>query len=345
MNGNSENGRLRVGLCGLGEIGQFHLKAINQSPEADLAAVCELDRSLAERSVSEGVAIHDDLSQMLTDENLDVVDICLPHHLHEPVATAALKAGCHVILEKPLAADLPGCDAISWAATEADRLVGVSHNQIFFEPHRRLIELVDQGRLGDLRSMYLCLWMGGKYGGWREDSTQVGGGLLMDAGVHRVYMALRLGGPVLAVSATMDKPRAEESFALTLSFEGGGSGVIQGSYHGPDGVFDDHIAVQGNQGMAQVAGCEAFFEGDLETAVMLRTRLDGEWTDDPASGAWDESVEASVRSILSSLAAGEQPEAGLEQGRAALELIEACYRSAEQGRTVELSEVRPGASA
>ncbi|MGA7435234.1 MAG: Gfo/Idh/MocA family oxidoreductase [Solirubrobacterales bacterium] len=335
----SDRKKLRVGLCGLGEIGQFHLQAINGSDEAELAAVCELDADLAAKSVGENTAIFDDFTKMLAEADLDVVDICLPHHLHVPFATEALRADCHVILEKPIATDLPGCDEIAAAAAASGRRVGISYNQVFFAPHRRLAEMLDQGQLGDLRSLYMRLWMGGKYGGWREDSTQVGGGLLMDAGIHRVYMASRFGGKVQSVSAEMDNPRSEDSFTITLNFESGATGVIQGSYHGPDGVFDDSIGIQASNGMAEVLGCEAFFEGDLKGETQLRLRQDGEWKDDPVSDRWDDSVRASVGAILGSFAEDTDPEIGLAEGRETVAIVEAAYRSAEQGVRIRISDL------
>lgn len=330
--------KLRVGLCGLGEIGQVHLAAIRESEAVELAAVCELDAELAASSVGDTVPVFDSVDEMLS-AGVDVVDVCLPHHLHVPVAVEALEGGCHVVLEKPLAMDLEGCDAIAAAAKASRKQVGVSHNQLYFAPHRRLLDLIEAGDLGDLRALYARLWMGGKYGGWREDAAQVGGGLLMDAGVHRIYMVLALGGPVRAVTALMDRPRAEDSFTLLLEFASGATGVIQAGYHGPAGVFDDRLDIQGSEGMAEVLGCEAFFEGDLRSPVQLRTRLAGEWQDDPAVGAWDESVKDSVKAVLASFAAGEEPATGLDAGRDAVQLIEASYRSAEENRKVELNEL------
>ncbi len=333
----SDGRKLRVGLCGLGEIGQVHLAAIRESGDAGLSAVCELDSELAARSVGDEVPVFDSVGAMV-EAGIDVVDICLPHHLHVPVAVEALEGGCDVLLEKPLAMDLEGCDAIAVAAEKAGRRVGVSHNQLYFAPHRRLLDLIRAGELGELRAIYARLWMGGKYGGWREDAARVGGGLLMDAGVHRIYMALALGGPVRAVTALMDRPRAEDSFTLLLEFTSGATGVIQAGYHGPDGVFDDRLDIQGSEGMAEVLGCEAFFEGDLRGPVQLRTRLDGRWADDPATGAWDRSVRDSVNAVLAAFARGEEPPTGLAAGRDAVRLIEAAYRSAEENRKVKLEE-------
>ncbi|HMT05914.1 MAG TPA: Gfo/Idh/MocA family oxidoreductase [Solirubrobacterales bacterium] len=332
---------MKVALCGLGEIGQIHLRAVRESG-AELAAVCELDRDLAIQSVGVEVPVFSDVGELIEQTSPDLVDICLPHHLHVPVAVAALENGCDVLLEKPMAADLAGCDEILRVAGESGRRVGVSHNQVHFEPHRRLRQLIDSGELGEIRAIYERLWMGGKYGGWREDSSQVGGGLLMDAGVHRIYMAEYLGGPVRTVTAVMDNPRSEDAFVLTMEFESGALGVIQGGYHGPDGVFDDRIEIQASAGMAEILGCEAFFEGDLDGSLRLRTRIDGAWAGDPVGGHWDESVVASVKEALADLEAGRDPEVGLVEGRAAVAVVEAAYRSAEEGRTVPMVELTRG---
>lgn len=328
---------MRVALCGLGEIGQVHLRAIRESG-SDLVAVCELDQGLARESVSEEVPVFQDVNEMIDRTNPEVLDICLPHHLHVPIAVSALNRGCDVLLEKPMAIDLAGCDEIIRTAERTGHRVGISHNQIFFPPHRRLRQLIDSGEIGEVKAIYERLWLGGKYGGWREDAAQVGGGLLMDAGIHRVYMAEYLGGPISTVSAAMDKPRSEDSFVLTLEFESGATGVIQGGYHGPEGVFDDRIEIQATNGMAEILGCEAFFEGDLEGSVRLRTRLGGEWSDDQVTGDWDESVVLSVQAVLASLDAGNDPEVGHEEGRSALAVVEAAYLSAETGRKVRVGE-------
>ena len=116
----------------------------------------------------------------------------------------------------------------------------------------------------------------------------------MDAGVHRIYMLRALGGPVSAVTATMDRPREEQCFEVTLEFESGAVGVVQATYHGPDGTFDDRIDLVGTDGTAAVAGCEAFSEGDLRGGPALTIRRGGSWLDDPVTGSWEESVRDSV---------------------------------------------------
>jgi len=235
-----------------------------------------------------------------------------------------------------MAVDLAGCDRIAAAAEAAGVRVGVSHNQLFYLPHRRLGELIEGGTLGDLRVLYARLWIGDRYRGWREDPAIVGGGLLMDAGVHRIYVMQALGGRVEAVTATMDAPRAEERFDIVLEFAGGATGVVQGSYFGPAGTFDDRIDVVGTAGAAAVAGCEAYFEGDLRDEPQLRVRRDGGWDDEPAADSWDASVARSVHEALAAFAAGRAPAVGPTAARATVAVIEAAYGSAETGERVEV---------
>lgn len=330
---------MRVGLCGLGEIGSHHLEAIRAFPEAELAAVCDLDAELARRSAGERATPYTDLGEMLAAEALDVLDVCLPHSLHREAALRGIEAGCHVLVEKPLATDVAACEEIADAAAAAGSLVGVSHNQLHYAPHRRLLELLREGRLGELRAIYARLWIGGRYRGWREDPATAGGGLLMDAGVHRVYCLRALGGPVTGVVATMDRPRSEESFSVTLEFASGAIGVAQGSYWGPEGTFDDRLDVLGSDGAAAVAGCEAFFEGDLRDVPPLRTRLGGAWSEDPVRGSWEESVRDSVQAALAAFGRGEEPPAGPTAGHETVALIEAAYRSAEGGERVPVQQL------
>jgi UDP-N-acetylglucosamine 3-dehydrogenase len=329
---------VRIGLCGLGEIGQHHLAAIRTSAEAELVAVCDVDADLAERS-ADGARAFTSVQEMLSSQRLEAVDVCLPHILHREVALEALEAGCHVLLEKPLAVDLEGCDEIALAARSRGLRVGVSHNQIFYGPHRRLREMTAEGAFGEIRAIYARLWLGGRYGGWRQDPVAAGGGLLMDAGVHRMYMLRALGGPVRAVTATMDAPRDEQSFAVTLEFESGALGIAQAAYHGPEGMFDDRIDLVGTEGAAAVAGCEAFSEGDLRGVPALATRLGGSWRDDPVSGSWEESVRDSVQLAFAAFARDEEPPVGIGEGRGTLALIEAAYRSAERGVRIEPTEL------
>ncbi len=325
---------IRAGLVGLGEIGQVHLAALRETPEVKLAAVCDRDPLLVASSVA-GECPFEDFGEMLAAEELDVVDLCLPHSLHAPLAIEALAAGTHVLLEKPMAVSVDECDRIIGAARSAGRRVAVSHNQLFYGPHVAVREMLDAGELGRLRAVRTKLAIGGKYGGWRADPAAAGGGLAIDAGAHRFYVIEMLGGPARSLTATMDRVGSEEAFGVVLELEGGAIATIDACYHAPEGVFDDRIEVIGSSGLAEVTGVEALFEG-FASGAGLRVWRGGAWEERDHQDDWTASVKASVHATCRALASGGEPPVGGAAGRRLVSMIQGAYRSARTGERVAL---------
>ena len=127
------------------------------------------------------------------------------------------------------------CDEVIEAAARAGVTVGVQHNQLFFPPHIRARELINDGAIGQPVLIRLRLAIGGKFSGWRADPSIAGGGILFDSGVHRFYVARFLIGEVAQVVAMADRSRrAGENVAIVLMrFESGVLGVIEANYYAP----------------------------------------------------------------------------------------------------------------
>ena len=125
---------VRVGLIGCGKVGQIHAKALLSLPEAEFVAVCDAN---AERAASfadqHGVRGFTDLPAMLREAQVEAVIIGTPHPLHAGPAIAAAEAGVHVLVEKPLAANLADCDAMLAAARKANVRLGVISQRRFYE--------------------------------------------------------------------------------------------------------------------------------------------------------------------------------------------------------------------
>jgi len=325
-----------VGLVGLGEIGQVHLTGLRESEHAGPVSICDLDADLVARSVGEE-RVAASFEELLADDDISVIDLCLPHHLHAPYALQAIASGRHVLLEKPMAMTVAECDRILAAANGAGVSVGVSHNQLFYEPHRKLAGMLADGQLGALRAIRARLAIGGKYGAWRSDPEQAGGGLLMDAGVHRLYILELLGGRIRAVTASMDNPGREDLYSIILDFESGAIGTVDATYHGPTGLFDDQIEVVGTEAIARVAGCEALFERFAAGPALLTWR-DGTWTEHNSADDWTGSVKASVDAFCAAVVAGTKPPVSGADGRRIMRVIEAAYESAETGRCIEIGK-------
>src|ERR1700758_1082292 len=118
--------KLRTAIVGCGKVGHFHARALANLENSDFVAVCStsLDRATA-FGKQYGVRAFNNVEEMVEGAQVDVVCICTPHPQHAPVAIAALKSGCHVLVEKPLASSLEDCDAILSCAEEHQRTVGV----------------------------------------------------------------------------------------------------------------------------------------------------------------------------------------------------------------------------
>lgn len=323
----SDDSKLGVGVIGLGEIGQFHLRGFASSSECEIRAVSDIDAALAEETASRcGVSSYTSYQDLLSDPAIAIVSIGLPHRLHREVLLAAIAAGKQVLCEKPLCMTVGECDEVIDAAARANVTVGVQHNQLFYPPHVRAKELVDSGSIGRPVLMRLRLAIGGKFRGWRTDPAVTGGGILFDAGVHRFYVARYLLGEVDEVMAMADNTRlgGEDVAVVGLRFRSGALGVIEANYHAPLGSFDDNVEICGTEGTLYVSGCEAEFEG-FRTGPRL-TRFDGSWHyEKTAQGDWADSVAASIRAFVTAVARGEEAPVTAKDGRQIVQLIESVY--------------------
>jgi predicted dehydrogenase len=193
----------RVAIVGLG-IGRAHAKGLGEAPAAaTICALCDVDRERLRRVGDEfGVAArYSDLSRLLRDEAPDAVIVATPNHLHEPMALAALAAGCHVLVEKPLGHTLASARTIAAAAAKARRLVMLDLSLRFGAAARTMKAYLDTGRCGRLyhASTYWCRTRGiPSWSSWFADRRRAGGGPVIDLGVHRIDLGLWfLGDPAV----------------------------------------------------------------------------------------------------------------------------------------------------
>jgi UDP-N-acetylglucosamine 3-dehydrogenase len=321
----SERAIADVGLIGLGQIGQVHAAAIRRSPAARLAAVADTVAGLLRPFAAEGVPAYQDAGDLIADPHIGTVSVCLPHDLHFPVALRAIEAGKNVLVEKPLAMGPGQCRTLIDAAKASGVKLGVSHNQVFYAPHIEAKRLIGSGAIGTPVLIRLRLGMGPVWGDWRDSPARVGGGLLMDAGVHRIYLALHLFGPVRDVHAVLDVPgRQGETFAVaTMLFKSGALGILEANHHGPPGTFDDEIEIVGSDAILRLAGIESLSSGYRDGPALTMFR-DRRWSEVPVpAGGWESSVHASVIAYLDAVTAGHEPPV---TGAAALEAIQLIYR-------------------
>ena len=175
------------------------MKTYQTHPNAEVAAIADVDEKRLNAQKEElGVpAGYASGEEMIEKENLDIVSVCTPNKFHKPLTMAALKAGCHVLCEKPMAMSAAEGREMVAAAEEAGRRLMINFSYRFTEQSFALKKQVDKGILGDVyfaRTMWHRRRGLPGFGGWFGQKALSGGGPLIDLGVHRIDLALWLMG-------------------------------------------------------------------------------------------------------------------------------------------------------
>lgn len=174
---------MRFGLIGYGLWGKHHAEAIMKAPGAELAAIaCNSEETAhAARTRFPNIAVMTGYDDLLADRSIEAVDIVVPNHQHEEVGVAALKAGKHVLLEKPMALSVEACDRLIDAAKNSGKVLTIGHEFRLSTQWGKLKELVVGGTIGTPLyanvSLFRFPYRQGS-GGWRYDRSKVGSWIL-----------------------------------------------------------------------------------------------------------------------------------------------------------------------
>lgn len=256
---------LKVGLIGAGSIAGAHVRVYREyRDQVRLAAVCDIDAQAAQRRAAEAGldgssrTVYTDAQAMLAQADIDAVDICTAHHLHAPLALAAIRAGKHVLLEKPLATTLADCRTLIDAAERAGVTLMVGQMQRYNPRYRAIHRLIQAGELGALRAVRLDAMQNMPdvmpHSAWLFDGAQAGGGVVMSVAIHKIDLARYLVGEVKQVSAlrrTVREPfrnGAEDYAAALLEFENGAIGELFATYSGFRAPWGEMLTLFGDDG-------------------------------------------------------------------------------------------------
>ena len=243
--------KLRCAVIGLG-MGRGHVAGYQSHPGAEVTAIADPDAKRLQ-SVGDQYGIKNRYAsgeEMLRKEKLDVVSVATPNKFHKPLTLAALKAGCHVLCEKPMAMSAAEARAMLAAAEKGGRRLMINFSFRFKEVAQALKSRVDGGVLGDVY-FARTIWQRRRgipgFGGWFGQKALSGGGPLIDLGVHRIDLALWLMGypqPVWVMGGTYDHLASAlarkqgvkfdvEDFAVGLvKFDNGATLEVEASWAG-----------------------------------------------------------------------------------------------------------------
>ena len=361
------NDRLRVGFIGAGRIADMHFEGYRDNPRASLDAVCDVDPSLAQRRAAEWGAnkTYDDYNRLLDDPHIDAVEIITPHHLHAEMSIAALEAGKHVSVQKPMAMNITEADAVLAAAGRSDKLFRVIENYRFTPLFARAKEMVDAGEIGEPLSLRLKSLTGNlKYGwdvppnaqDWRSDSARSGeGSVNFDHGQHIWSIARFLMGDVERTFAYVGKEHAKSHHELqpgalldnpTMASWKYASGDRFGSW---ESVYADGLVIRSQYYpiyvSAEVTGTRGVlwannFIGQSPDRPPLEMYRDGRITQiDDIDPDYPMSFSLAVRDFVDAALDGRETEMTGAEAREVLRFSLAVLRSGREGREVSIDEI------
>ncbi|MFN8374078.1 MAG: Gfo/Idh/MocA family oxidoreductase [Anaerolineae bacterium] len=186
---------LRAGVIGLG-VGKNHAEGYLQSPNAELVALCDSDKTrlneFAQKYNLPADVCYSDYQTMLAKAKLDIVSVCLPNALHAPASIAALEAGAHVLCEKPLATSTAEAQAMVDAASRSGKRLTVCYNYRYRADSQWIYNMVHSGALGKILHVSASWRRETGIPGWGlfGDKAMSGGGAMIDLGVHVLDLAL-----------------------------------------------------------------------------------------------------------------------------------------------------------
>ncbi len=324
--------KLRVGIVGLGRISPAHIRAVKACADlAELPAVVSRRRELAQAVARQhGVGrVYGDLEEALAGRALDAVVLCSPNHLHAPQAIAAAAAGCHVLVEKPLANTVAEADAMIRIASQRQVVLMVAQCRRFTKAALRAKECLAE--MGPALSIVhtLAVQFPGVLTEWWPSAEKTGGLALGLNGPHVVDTILWLmdSRPV-RVQATVARHNTqwegEDEAALLLDFPDGGIGVGHLSFNAVPGFNERFIvAARGTMRMTD------------DTRLLVNDQV----TVDESYGPYLQggpNFDAQMREFLTAIRDGRTPLASAMEVRACVEVLEAARRAIAEGKAVPI---------
>lgn len=333
---------MRYGLIGCGRIAPNHIEAAKNCG-IDIVAICDVVGSrMAEKSekfgLSENVHHYTDYRQMLGKENLQLVAICTESGKHASIALDCIAAGCHVIIEKPIALSMRDADAIIEAGHKQGVVVCACHQNRFNKSIRKIREAIEEGRFGRLlHGAAHIRWNRGReyynQGDWRGTWEQ-DGGVLMNQCIHNIDLLRWMMGndidEVMAYTDNLNHPYLEtEDLGLALiKFKNGSYGLIEGTSNVFPSNLEETLYLFGERGTVKAGGksvnlIEEWRFGDGKDS---EEKVKEMYHENPPN-VYGYGHTPLYKDVVRAIEEKREPYITGEDGRQALELVLAIYRS------------------
>lgn len=333
---------LRVGIIGTGGIADAHIRAyLAFAEDCEIVALADVVPGKATQKAEafslDGAVGYDDPIRMIVAAQLDLVSIATPPSTHAPLAIAALDAGVHVLVEKPMAPSLEECDAMLAAQARSDRLLSVVAQNRFRDDLALLKDVVDAGLLGSISHVRVdsAWWRGLPYYDlwWRGTWEKEGGGCTLNHAIHHIDLLLWLLGRPQEITAMLANAQHENSEVEDLSvavlrYQRGLAQLTSSVVHHGE---EQEIVIQGERArVSQPWAVKAERSGETGFPAPggdgdLVARIEEFAATRPPLA--HQGHQGQVRDVLNAILQGRAPLSTGQDGRNAVEVVTAVYKA------------------
>ncbi len=349
--------KLTLGIIGMGGIGTIHAEAHQAAGRTEIAAVCDVDeKKLTQAAEKFGVTRRFDDYRELLKTDVEAVAVCVGNALHKEMALAAIEAGKHVFLEKPMALNAAEAAEIAAAAQKADTILQIGMAWRFKPAAQVIRQWVVDGQFGEIYHMRAVLVRRRGVPGlgrWFTTKAEAGGGALIDIGVHWFDLPMYLSGlwKVTSVSAKTYAefgPRMRDytyvgmwagppNFDGVFDVEDYATGLVR---FGRQATLSFEIAWAANSedaSFVEILGDKAGVRAFDGKPLRLVTEHGGRLSDiEPKFETKVNNYESQAGSFVGACRGEHEPLATARQGLTVMKLIDAVYASSEAGAEVKI---------
>ncbi|MBT2762303.1 Gfo/Idh/MocA family oxidoreductase [Paenibacillus sp. ISL-20] len=349
---------INIGVIGTGSISAMHLQSYQKHANANLLAVCDLNEERAQRAAEKygATKVYTDYNELLADPAIDAVSICTWNNTHAEISIAALNAGKHVLVEKPLCRTVEEALQVQEAVKSSGKLLQVGFVRRYDPNAQMLREFADKGEFGDIYfAKASSVRRLGNPGGWFSDIERSGGGPLIDIGVHVIDLCWYMMGRPKPVSVSAntyrklgnrsnvrnlsfykaadydaEKNTVEDMANALIRFENGASILVDVSFtlHAKENL--QSVKLYGDKGGFEIDPEVVIVTEKHDTIINIQPQTDSKGFD------FDAAFQSEVDHFISSIENGTSPLSPVEDGVEIMKILCGIYESAEKGVEVLL---------
>ena len=354
--------KIKTAVIGCGKVGQTHAKAYQKLETSELVGFYDTSFERALEFANDFSADpYSDFDQLLKAGDIEAISICTPHYSHSELAIKAVKHGIHVLIEKPMAIDLDGCDDLIKAANQAGVKVGVISQRRYYPPVIRMKKAIEDGKIGKpiLGLVKVLGWRSMDYykmDPWRGRWASEGGGVLLTQATHQLDLFQWFMGPIselMGYWGNLNHPgvEVEDTAVAVMKFQSGALGVLAVSnsqnpgIHAKIQVFGDNgagVGVQTDGGSPFISGVTVDVDPPLNDLWTIpdESNMLGEWQ--AADKEFCQKINVmefyhltQIEDFLEAIINDKEPAVSGIEGRKHVELFTAIYRSQYLGHPVK----------